>query len=315
MPEPIYELTLGDFADMFGTIAADIPEDCQSLIKKHDFRYRKLDDYGRKQIILQVLKKIDSKELSVSGKEQEARWEKGWAENRQNFIEKGYDIAELVPKFIRPNQPIRLFHDYCLPLDSNFELNWYNVFRRWLFKKYLKDSAVVYEFGCGTGFNLVELAELYPEKKLHGLDWVAPSKDILTLLAEKFGYNITGHIFDMFNPDEQLDIAPNSAILAIGALEQLGTNFEPFLQFILSRSPAIFAHVDSILELYNEDDLLDYLAIKFDKKRNYLDGYLSRLRQLGSTGEIEILKIQRSHFGSLYHDGYSYIIWRPKSRG
>ena len=191
-------------------------------------------------------------------------------------------------------------------------MNFYKIFRSWIFSEYLFGFDTIYEFGCGTGFNLVELAKLYPEKKLHGLEWVSPSVEILRLLREKCGYNITGHLFDMFSPDKNLEVTPTSAFLAIGALEQIGKNFEPFLEFVLEKRPAIFVHVDSITELYGENNLSDYLALKHDIKRNYLQGYLTRLRELEKEGRVEIMKVQKVSCGGLYHDGYSYIIWKPK---
>lgn len=312
MQNKISQITLEDFAKLLGTTVDDIPNDCKELIANFDSRYQEFSQAEHNQIVLGILKKIDSSNLSLAGKEGKERWEKGWSENLQNFIKNDYDVNELVPKYIKPNQPVRLYHDYTMPFDPNFEIHWYNIFRRWLFKKYLKDVEAIYEFGCGPAFNLVELAKLYPEKKLYGLEWVKSSLDIIKLLAEKFDYNMKGRLFDMFTPDESLDIPENSAILAMGALEQLGTNFEPFLQFILKRSPKIFVHVDSISELYDENILADHLAIKFDKKRKYLEGYLSRLQQLENEGKIEILKTQRVACGSLYHDGYSFIIWKSK---
>ena len=82
----------------------------------------------------------------------------------------------------------------------------------------------------------------------------------------------------------------------MGALEQIGTNFEPFLQFILEQKPSLFVHVDSILEWYDENSLMDYLAAKFCRKRKYLEGYSPRLEQLEKEAKIEILKKWRSPF-------------------
>ena len=131
-------------------------------------------------------------------------------------------------------------------------------------------------------------------------------------MQEQHGYNITGHIFNMLEPDRSFRLKPGSAILAMGALEQIGTNFEPFLQFILEQKPSLFVHVDSILEWYDEDSLMDYLAAKFCRKRKYLEGYWPRLEQLEKEGKIEILKKWRSPFGSFFLDSSSVIVWRTK---
>ncbi len=306
------ELTLEDFAHLFGTNVDDIPDDCRDLITKTDFRYRKLSDDERDKVLLDVLKKINSGQLAVVGKEKQAVWEQGWSENLQNFLDKGYDINELIPKYYRPGQVLRLYRNYVTTHDPNFEFNFFKVLRLWLFRKYLKDAEAIYEFGCGPGHNLVALAELYPEKKIHGLDWARASRDLVNKIAEVYKYNITGNLFDMFCPDENLEIPNNSAILTYGALEQMGRDYKSFLEFLLKKSPALCLNVEPFCELYDEDHLLDYLAIKYQRKRNYLEGYLDRLRQLEGEGTIEILKTQRMLFGSLNYDGPSFVVWKPR---
>ena len=124
---------------------------------------------------------------------------------------------------------------------------------------------------------------------------------------------MTGHLFDMRSPDEKLEIANNSAVVTIGTIEQLAGDFEAFLQFLLKRSPALCIHVEPTIELYDEDSLVDYLAVKFHRKRGYTQGFLPRLQQLQNQGKIEILKVKRLFFGSLFMEGYSLIIWKPRN--
>jgi SAM-dependent methyltransferase len=309
-----FDLTLEDFARSFGTTVKDIPDECRELIAKTDFRYKILEGEERDKVLLAVLKKIEADQQIVGTEERQTTWEKGWEENLQDFINSGHDLNKLVPKFIRPNQAIRLNRNYIMPLNPNFELDYFSVFRLWLFTKYLKDFDSIYEFGCGTGFNLVVLAQLYPEKKLHGLDFVPSSVELVNKIGEVYGWKMTGHLFDMVSPDENLEIEDNSAIFTIATIEQLASNFEAFLQFLLKRSPKLCIHVEPTIELYDESNLIDYLAIKFHRKRGYTDNYLTRLRELEAQNIIEILKVKRLFFGSLYHEGYPLILWRPKTR-
>ena len=305
------KLGISDFAFLFGIAAAELPDDCRALINKLDFSYRNLGSEEKDRLILRILKRIDSPDLPVAGEKSKPRWESGWQENLDNFKASNFDVRELIPKYIHPSQPIRLFGDYVMPYDSNFELNFYTVYRRWLFRTYLADARATYEFGCGPAHNLAELAELYPEKELHGLEWVSPSIEIMDLLRTERGFRVTGHHFDMFKPDDNLSVGGDSAFLAIGSLEQLGVDFEAFLQFTLRKKPSIFVQVDSISELYDENNLSDYLALKHNLKRNYIRKYLTRLSELEREGRIEIMKVRRISCGGLYYDGYSNIIWRP----
>jgi len=306
-----FEVTLEDFAQSFGTTVDDIPSDCRELIAHADFRYKILIGEERDKILLDVLKKIESDKQIIGAPERQGIWEKGWAENLHDFIKSGHDLNSLVPRFIRPNQAIRFNRNYILPFNSNFEIDFFSIFRLWLFKKYLKQFDFIYEFGCGTGFNLAVLAQLYPDKKLHGLDFVPSSVNLVNKIGEVYGWKMTGHLFDMLIPDETFEIKDNSAIFTIGVIEQLASNFEAFLQFLLKRSPKLCIHVEPTIELYDENNLFDYLAMKFHRKRGYTENYLTRLRELESQNKIEILKVKRLFFGSLYMEGYSCMIWKP----
>lgn len=307
-----YNLTVEDFARSFGINKEDIPEDCRELIAKTDFTYRKIDGKERDEVILNVLKKIESDTQKIGAPERECIWEKGWAENLKEFVESNGDLKKLVPKFIRSNQSIRLNQEYITPSNPNFELDYFSVFRLWIFNEYLKDFDNIYEFGCGTGFNLVVLSQLYPKKNLYGLDFVPSSVNLVNKTSEMYGWNISGYLFDMISPDEKFEIKNNSAVFTFGSVEQLASKFDAFLQYLLKSKPKICIHMEPTIELYDENNVIDYLAIKFHKKRGYTENFLTRLKELEDQGKIEILKVKRLFFGSLYMEGFSYIIWKPK---
>lgn len=307
------ELTAADFAALFGTTAADLAGSCADQIADKDFRYRTLAGDDRDRILLEVFKTIDGGALTVAGPEGKGRWEKGWAENLDGFVASNFDLGQLVPKYIRPNQPLRLNRTYVAPADPHFEYNWYSIFREWFFKTYLGAVDNVYEFGCGSGFNLAVLAHLFPQKRLYGMDWATASRDIVNKLASVYGWKMEGRLFDFFHPDATLEIAPNSAVLTVGALEQTGTDFAAFLQFILDSRPALCVHLEPVCEWYDPSCLVDYAAIRFHTARNYWRGFPDRLAQLERAGKVEMIKTKRAFFGSLFLEGYSQIIWRPRT--
>ena len=307
------ELDLEDFARMFGTVVDGIPRECRDLIAKYEFRYRRLEGDEHDQVLTGVLERIDAGQLTVAGADGKSRWERGWAENLRDFMNHKQDLSQFVPKYFRPDHPLRLFQHYVVSPNPNFELNWYEVFRLWLFRTYFDEVETIYEFGSGSGFNLVALATLYPNKKVIGLDWASTSRDIVNELAANYDWDMQGLLFDFFDPDENVKIADSSAIMTIGALEQSGCNYEPFLQYLLDASPKLCVHIEPFVEWYDEDNLIDYAAIKFHKARKYWEGFPDRLKELESEGKVEILKKNRSFFGSLYIEGYSQLIWRPVS--
>lgn len=308
----IAELKLEDFASLFGTTIDDISDNCRDLINKYNFKYRIFNDNERGRITSQILEKINSGKLSIAGKARKDFWEIGWRENFRDFLDNNCDADTLIPKYVKYNEPVRLNRNYIEPQDPMFGLRLADVFKVWIFEKYLKNVSAIYEFGCGTGYNLLSLAKLFPEKALYGLDWVDASADIIDVLAKRYDYNLKSRVFDMFSPDWNLSFQENSAVITFHSLEQLGPNFEKFLKFLLAKSPIICLNIEPIYELYDENNPIDCLASKFHKRREYLDGYLTRLIQLERDGEIEMLKTQRVFFGTLYQDSYSFIAWRVK---
>lgn len=311
---------LEDFANSFGTDVNDIIRNCSNLIKHIDFRYDIIDDDERGKLILSILKRIEEDTQIIGEPKRNITWNNGWQENLNEFIDSNHDINKLIPKFIRSGQPIRYNREYIRTSNPNFELDYYKVLRQWLFKKYLHQYNNIYEFGCGTGFNLVELAQLFPDnknnnknnnKKLYGLDFVPSSVKLINKIAEYHKYNMSGHLFDMISPNYEFHLEKNSAIFTIGAIEQLAGKFESFIEYILKQPVSLIMHVEPAIELYDQGDLIDYLAIKFQSKRGYTKGLLPYLTKLEDDGIIDILKVKRTYFGSLYMEGYNIIIWKP----
>ena len=119
--EPQLDVTLEDFANSFDTQVEELSEYCGDVIANTDFRYTVLKKEDRDLVLLDVLRRIEADQQQVGAKERKDVWEKGWAENLQAFVKSGFDLSTLVPKFIRPNQVIRLNGDYVTPSNPNFE--------------------------------------------------------------------------------------------------------------------------------------------------------------------------------------------------
>ena len=116
----------------------------------------------------------------------------------------------------------------------------------------------------------------------------------------------------MFSPDPKVHFKPRSAVLTFSAFEQMGTEFGPMLKFLLEKKPSLVLQAEPLHELFDSRNPVDLLAIRFAEKRNYLRGYLPALQKLEREGKIKIEKVQRIEFGSLFLDGFSYCVWRPR---
>ncbi len=308
--QEIYVLGVKEFAVLLGCSIDDISDECKEYIINTDFRYRKLSCEERENIILETLLRIESGELSESGPHRKPDWEEGWQENLTEFVNNDFNLKYLIPKFVRRNAVMRLCGEYIMPFNTDFEVACVNVLRKVLFGRYFSEARSIFEFGCGTGLNLVELAALFPEKRLFGFDWAKTSCEIVSKIAELKNLRMESGLFDMYNPDYELNLTASDAVFTVGAMEQLGTNYIAFLNFLLKKKPLICINIETTNEIYTNKTLSDYAAIKYTKKRNYLFGYLKTLISLEKRGDIKILQEQRT-FGGLYHEGYSFVVWKP----
>jgi hypothetical protein len=300
-----------DIASLFGTTVAKLRAAAGPQLDALNRGYAPIAGTARDQLLLGILTRIDSPALPEAGQHRAADWERGWQENLDDFVASGFSHRTLVPKYYKNNVPVRLSGDYVQPAQADFVYAFTDIFRAWLYREFLGDFNAVHEFGCGTGYNLVQLAGIYPEKSLVGYDWARPSQQLLTVVAEKVGLRVRGRHFDFFNPDPSIAFEPNSAVMTFGALEQAGANHGAYLEFLMARRPALCVDVIGIEELYDETDFSDYLALRYHRRRGYLSGYLTRLREFEAAGRIRILTTHHQRFGTLYDDPHSYVVWAP----
>jgi len=304
-------LTIKDFAGLFGTSQNALPNEAVKIIQQCNWDYQIISGNNRDSIIIDLLTRIESRKLSRVENEDLTRWETGWGENLDEFIKSGGNLLSLIPKYIRSGQPLRLNGEFILPQNPNFEYDWYRVFREWFFRTCLSGYDHIYEFGSGSGFNIAELSKLFPNAKIHGLDWAKPSVEICERLRTDCGLNVEGHLFNFFAPDYSINFPANSVVFTIGALEQTGLKWQPFFDFIQSKKPKACFHIEPVYEFYENIGLVDYTAKKIHEHRNFWRGFPSILDEMVNIGKAKVLKQKRSNFGSLVLEGYSQIFWEP----
>lgn len=291
-----------NFAELLGCNPDSISGLVWQAINAGNFKHRVLNGYEQAVTQAQVAEYLASGGLSVVS-------DASVHTERQALWERCYKDSLVIPPFlVKPkNQPVRLAGRYVLPQNTFFEADFLAVVRAYLFDKYFTNLRSVAEFGCGTGHNLLALVKQQPDKMVIGLDWSEEALKKVTSLG------IRVLKFDLFNPAREESYKLRGVgVLTIGALEQVGNRFEPFLNYLLYFAcPSICVHLEPIVELYDENDPFDQLAIQYHRARGYLEGYLPVLQKLERDGLVEILALHRIPFGSFYHEAYTYIIWRP----
>src|SRR3989338_4165906 len=304
-------LVAADFAELFAVDERRLPQQCLSAIAGSDLRYTELSGPERDACILKILKVLESGQLGVVGPANRERWERGWQENLDEYLTHGATPESLIPKYCQSNDIFRYRGALITPASIRFETAFYTVTRQIMFSRYLADADTVIDFGCGTGTSLIVLSDMFPEKRLIGCDWATSSQSLLKALAQKQGRNITGIHFDMFAPHDDVPFSPGCGVITMHSMEQLGKNFDHFLNYLLKHKPGVCAHFEPIEELYDEENLLDFLAKTYHQKRNYLSGFLTALRSLEAEGKVSILEVRRLYLGNLYKEGHCMVVWKP----
>ena len=304
-------LEAGDFARLFGGTERQVAEWCSPHLTGHDWRYLVLAGEDRDACLLQAIHRLDRKVAPAAGTDRQPDWEAGWRQNLNEFLASDGNLDALVPKYIRPGEYIRLFGDYVQPANPDFVKVYTQIFRAWLTRRFFTDAAAVYEFGCGPCSHVAYLAETLAEIPVYGFDWAEASADIVRAVAKRYGWPVAGGRFDFFSPDPAVVLDEGAVVLTFGALEQVGADHGAFLDFLIGNRPRRCVHVEGLEELYDDGNLLDALARRYHRGRNYLSGFLTRLQALESEGRIVIESVHRHHFGTRFDDTFSYVVWRP----
>ena len=304
-------ISLQKVADLFGTDVAGLGESCRKFYETINMNYRSFSHEEEKDLILDILKKIENDKQVIGAAERTQVWHNGWDENLQQFRQNKH-ASSVVPRFIRPNQVIRFDGEYILPENENFEQDYAKLMQLYIYDKFFtKDIENIYEFGAGSGFNLINIMNHNPNLNLYGSDFVQSSVDLINEFDSHYDTKFKGDLFDMLHPDYSYEIKENSCVFTHGALEQLAGNVKNIINFFLHKKPTICIHIEPTVEFYDEDNLFDYLQIKFHKKRGYSSGYLPYLQQLDKKGQINIVESRRLFFGSKFMEGYNLVVWKP----
>jgi len=305
----VKSLSVKDFEGAFGEkLSTYVAEQ----ISRYSFQYADFSPEEKEGLLIKIVETLLNPNLQQSGEHRLDQWESGWGENLELFLQNPENIDLIIPKYFNKYGAVRWRGQFIRPVSEKFECHSLAIIQDWLFDKYLRDVPAIYEFGCGTGHNLLRARKVNYKASLFGLDWAAASQHIIERIAEhKIDPNIQGKNFDYFNPDESFHLQQDSAIFTVASLEQVGPRWEKFIDYILNNRPKICIHIEPVEELLDPSNLIDYLSIEYFKKRNYLSGFLNGLRNLEKEGKVKIHSSQRTFIGSLFIEGYSVVVWSP----
>ena len=292
-------------------VAEDAPTGFQEGVAGRDLGFRRATVVEVEAWAGMVLERMHRPQARRSPEENQQAFERGWKENLEAALKEGVSATSLRPRYFRATPFLRYRHGLIVSENEHLEHDLFTLVRLLVFHRYLSDCVAIREYGCGSCGNLLLLGEMFPQKKLHALDWAEASVEIAGLIARHTGLDLTGAVFDMRQPPQSEPLEEGTAILTVHALEQLGHDFQPLIDHFLAVRPRRVVHLEPILEFYDPTNLYDHLAIEYSRRRGYLDGYLTTLRELEAAGRLKILKAVRPAIGGVIHEA-SLIAWEPR---
>ena len=295
-----------DFANL-GKISPFVNNKIQEI----NLKYLLPSKQQRDDILLKLVKYLLSDEVVIAGSHRKKQWEDGWLENLNDYLN-SKDLNSIVPKYFDKYKIQRLNGKFIVPQSDNFEVGLVSIFQYIIFEKYFKESKNVYEFGAGTGHNLLRVREVNKSANLYSMEWAKSGVEIIKNVAKDLNdNNLYGTVFDNFNPDFGVELQPNSSIYTFAALEQLGSGTDNLIDYWMVNKASIIVNIEPMSEPLDDNELLQYLSIKYFEKRGYLKNYINKLKILEREGKVVIHDIVRTGIGSLFIEGYSIISWSP----
>ena len=281
-----------------------------SDFKEIDLSYSEIPKSANNEAVLRVLNALNSDLIQV-GAHRSGDWEKGWQENFENY-KRSKNLNDVIPKYFNKIPLIRWKQEWIQPNSPTMEYDMLGLIVNFITDSYLESFSNIYEFGCGTGHNLLRIRNRLPDVNLIGLDWATSSQALIRQVAvDTSDPKFTGENFDYFKPNQDLKIKDNSAVITVASLEQTGSKFNEFIDYLVAQKPSLVIHIEPMWEPLDETNLMDYLSIKYFEKRSYLNGLQKYIENLEIQGTAEIIKKERTYVGSFFIDGYSLLVWKP----
>lgn len=303
------KITLEELSKSFGTNKKKFSKKFLTLFKKFNFKYRILNKNEENFTLTTIVKNILIDKVNINSQLRKKIWNKGWLENLNSFIKKK-KIDLLLPKYLDNKKPKRYLGKFIFPQNKNFEYNYFQLLRQYIFDTYLYKYNHIHEFGCGTGLNVLSASKNFPNKNIYATDFANNSIKIVKLISNLYNKNIIAKLFDIKKPDYKYVFHKGSVVCTFGSIEQVGSNYKNFLNFIIKKKPELVINMEPIIDKYKLTNYMDLLSYIFIKKRGYSSNYLVYLKGLEKENKIRILKIQRTFFGGMMMDSYNFVIWK-----
>ncbi|MCC8195108.1 MAG: hypothetical protein LIP28_10735 [Deltaproteobacteria bacterium] len=301
-------ITPEDFSRYWGKHS--LPAGFETFLKAINTRYREANKVDLEEYIASFIAKVSKVSATRTEEDNLTIFEKGWAEHIAR-IQKHCDLSALRPKYYERGVPYLLGEGCTMHVCENPGLaaDMQLLYVRYLMSSLLAESKTIHEFGSGTAQNLLVMASMAPDRTFLGYEWTDSGVALATMVGQKCGYSISGRKFDMLRPDHSVAVR-GDAVLTITSVEQLGENYDAFLEYLLEQKPSLVFHIEPDTTPPAMPSMYHSLAVLYMRLRGYPQAFTQKLVELQRQEKIHILLSRQLPWMAAFGN-YRCIAWKP----
>jgi SAM-dependent methyltransferase len=181
--------------------------------------------------------------------------------------------------------------------------------------KFAGDVTEIVEVGCGSGQNLLALAQMGKWSRLVGLDLsengVAAARDA----AAHFGLrNVEFGVLDLIRSDDPGFAAlEGRTVFSYYCLEQLKYHTPLVIENLLRAGVRRVIHIEPTTELLRPWSVMDWINGAYVTRNDYQNNIIRTVRRFEKQGKVRILRTERLGYAPTPRNDPILLCWEPSS--
>jgi SAM-dependent methyltransferase len=181
--------------------------------------------------------------------------------------------------------------------------------------KFAGDVTEIVEVGCGSGQNLLALAQMGRWSRLVGLDLsengVAAARDA----AAHFGLrNVEFGVLDLIRSDDPGFAAlEGRTVFSYYCLEQLKYHTPLVIENLLRAGVRRVIHIEPTTELLRPWSVMDWINGAYVTRNDYQNNIIRTVRRFEKQGKVRILRTERLGYAPTPRNDPILLCWEPSS--
>jgi hypothetical protein len=183
-----------------------------------------------------------------------------------------------------------------------------------ILRRYVNDTDILIELGCGSGRNLFSLVLDKHWRKLIGYDLSPTGIEIVNAVKNQFGIdNVEAHPIDLLANENTYPDLTGATVFTYLCLEQLPGHASDVLRKIIRRGAKRGIHIEPSTEQFSHWSIRDMATIAYIKRQDYQRTLISAIEQLQRERLLNIIAIERPGFTPSCRNEPMLCVWEASA--